>query len=319
MTTGPIALSAKAHHYIPKFYLKGFTGGDGKLWVYEKFQPMRESKPKFEAHRPDYYSHSEAGDRDETAEDMLKVIESNAAPVIRKLANPQYALTPVTAGHLLMFVGFMFVRVPSWREYLDELTVQMARDTHLGLANDKERFHKSCADFERDAGIKVGDYEEMRQYVLKGKFKLEQKSAAFNMGAMFMSGLDLIEQLREFSYEILYAPTGRVFWTSDSPVFTVRPDGKGMADIGVGVGWPGVEVIFPLNKRACIRFRRGIQAGSTVVPEHFLERINRITMMTAAKCLYSSDGYRRTARLFDEHGCRVRPGKESFLRGRVGG
>ena len=66
----------KAQHYIPNFYLKGFTDKAGTLWVYEKFNPMRASTPKKEAHRPDYYTHEENGQRDETAENMLKVIES---------------------------------------------------------------------------------------------------------------------------------------------------------------------------------------------------------------------------------------------------
>ncbi len=90
MTTSLTVPETKAQHYIPKFYLKGFTDNQGALWVYEKFKPLRESKPKKEAHRPDYYSHIEKGERDETAEDALKIVESQVAPTIRKLANPQY-------------------------------------------------------------------------------------------------------------------------------------------------------------------------------------------------------------------------------------
>jgi Protein of unknown function (DUF4238) len=63
---------AKAQHYIPKFYLKGFTDEQGKLWVCEKFKPIRDSKPKLEAHRPDYYTHAEQGERDETAEEYIE-------------------------------------------------------------------------------------------------------------------------------------------------------------------------------------------------------------------------------------------------------
>jgi Protein of unknown function (DUF4238) len=62
----PQAPKAKAQHYIPKFYLKGFTDKQGKLWVCEKFKPVRDSKPKLEAHRPDYYTHADWGERDET-------------------------------------------------------------------------------------------------------------------------------------------------------------------------------------------------------------------------------------------------------------
>src|SRR2546423_814977 len=134
------APATKAQHYIPKFYLKGFADKQGALWVYEKFKPLRKSKPKHEAHHPDYYTHAEDGERDETAEDVLKKVESQVAPVILKLANPQYVLTPKTAGDLVLFVAFMFARVPSWREHLDKITAEIARVKQLSTARDKQKF-----------------------------------------------------------------------------------------------------------------------------------------------------------------------------------
>src|SRR5690349_313567 len=108
-------MEAKDQHYIPKLYLKGFTDKNGVLWVYEKFKPIRASTPRDEAHRPDYYTHSETGERDESVEGVLEKVESRVAPVLRKLANSQYVLTPENASHLIAFVSFMFARVPSWR------------------------------------------------------------------------------------------------------------------------------------------------------------------------------------------------------------
>jgi uncharacterized protein DUF4238 len=145
-------LDAKDQHYIPKFYLKGFTDKKGVLWVCEKFKPIRPSKPKLEAHRADYYTHSEQGKRDETAENVLKEVESRVAPIIRKLANPQYVLTPENAAHLITFVAFMFVRVPSWREALDKMSARVAKDHQVKVARDRERFYKLCADFEKSGG-----------------------------------------------------------------------------------------------------------------------------------------------------------------------
>ncbi len=78
-----VSAEAKAQHYIPKFYLKGFTDEHGKLWVREKFEPIRASKPKLEARRPDYYTHAEQGERDETAENVLKEAESRAADCLQ--------------------------------------------------------------------------------------------------------------------------------------------------------------------------------------------------------------------------------------------
>jgi Protein of unknown function (DUF4238) len=147
----PPLSESKAQHYIPKFYLKGFTDPKGKLWVCEKFKPIRESRPKDEAHRPDYYTHADQGRRDETAENVLEGAESRAAPIVLKLANQQYALTPERAGHLIIFVAFMFARVPSWREHLDNIAAQVARQNVLKTAGDKTKFNRTCDALERSA------------------------------------------------------------------------------------------------------------------------------------------------------------------------
>jgi len=314
MSTSLAQAEPKAQHYIPKFYLKGFTDKQGVLWVFEKFKAVRPSKPKEEAHRPDYYTHTERGERNDDAEDALKVIESKVAPVIRKLANPQYDLTPENASSLILFVAIMFARVPSWRENVDKIIGKVMKDGHLKLAQDKERFHKSCADMEKVTGkpLKL-DYEELRQYVLKGEFEVVQASKAYNLRSMFECAFMLAAELGNFSYQVYYPPEGKVFVTSDSPVFTVQPDRSGRATIGVGVSRPGVEVCFPLNKKACLMLKRAAEPARVFIKESAVNLINKVTMATATQYLYTSEGHRRLARLFNQNGCKVRPGKESYL------
>ena len=311
MATNP---ETKSQHYIPNFYLKGFSDR-GVLWVYEKFKPLRKSKPKDEAHKPDYYTHAEQGERDETAEATLEAIESKAAPVVRKLANPQFRPTPEQMGHVYFFIAFMFARVPSWREHLDEVATQVIKDRQISNAKDKDKFHKSCADMEKDTGKPLGmDYEELRQYILKGEYRITQESTAFNLGSMFESAFTVADGLAHYSYEILYAPEGKVFLTSDSPVFTLQPDNRGQASIGMGFGWADVEVYFPLNKRACLRLKKGIESGAVLkTDEHHFSQINRVTMMNAASCLYSSEQFRKLSRIFDQYGCKIEPGKNAFM------
>ena len=312
--TPPETPEPKAQHYIPRFYLKGFTDKQGKLWVCEKFKPIRKSKPKDEAHRPDYYTHAEQGERDETAEDTLEEIESRAAPIIRKLANPAFRPTPQQMGHVYLFVAFTFARVPSWRENLDRIVARFAKDRQVNLAKDRAGFHRMCADMERDTGKPLGmDIEDLRQYILKGEYEVVQASRAFNLGSMFESAIDIAKHLNEFSYEVLYAPAERVFVTSDSPVFTLLPEGGRQATIGMGFGWPRVQVHFRLNKRACLRLKKGIESARLQISEQQLEQINRITMLNATQHLYSSENYRKTSRLFDQYGCKIKPGTNAFM------
>jgi hypothetical protein len=191
------ASEPKAQHYIPKFYLKGFTDHQKRLWVCERFKPIRDSKPKDEAQRPDYYTLAEQGHRNETAEDILKQVESKAAPIICKLANPQYVLTPENATHVMMFVAFMFARVPSWRENLGNLAAQLAKKKLLEAANDKEQFHRTCLEAEKEKGESLGvDFEELRQATLNDGFDIKQ-STAHNLGSMCLSALSIAKQLAE--------------------------------------------------------------------------------------------------------------------------
>jgi|GEM_PF-3681584 len=68
---GMVPVETQDQHYIPRLYLKGATDREGVLWVYEKLTPIKSSKPKHEAHHPDYYTHSVLGYRDEEAEKTL--------------------------------------------------------------------------------------------------------------------------------------------------------------------------------------------------------------------------------------------------------
>jgi hypothetical protein len=190
----------------------------------------------------------------------------------------------------------------------------VARNIHLKSASDKEEFHKVCEHVEKSMGKPFEiDYEELRQSILKGDYDIVQGSVAFNLGAMLQSVHGILKELKEFGYQALYAPAGHFFLTSDSPVFTIRRDSSGEATVGIGFGWPSVEVYFPLNKKTVLRMRRGIKPMGIPVRERRLEQINNLIMATATRYLYSSQSYKRIGRLFDERGCKVRPGKESFL------
>jgi hypothetical protein len=300
-------------HYIPKFYLKGFTDKDKNLWVYEKHKPLRQSTPKNEAHRPDYYTLNENDADKDVVERELSRIESLAAPIVRKLVTPQYVLTPENAGNLLLFAAFMFARVPAWRENLDKVAAQTMKRLHVSFARDKEAFHRICAKVASEKGSEFSDFEGLRELVLRDDYELVQMSSSFNLGAMITSATGVAKLIAQFGYRALYAPVGKSFFTSDAPVFTIGPDNSGIPCLGMGFDRPHVSVIFPLNKRACLCLKRGIEPRAELANAHQVDEINRLTMMTATNFLYSSERSRRTSRLFDERGCVVRAGKNAFM------
>ncbi|MCK5214372.1 MAG: DUF4238 domain-containing protein [Candidatus Omnitrophica bacterium] len=68
----------KRHHYIPVFYLKGFTNKEGILYVYDKDRdPVFESSPEGIAYENHYFSfRTPEGQRDsETVENYIMTLE----------------------------------------------------------------------------------------------------------------------------------------------------------------------------------------------------------------------------------------------------
>lgn len=308
------AIEIKAQHYIPKLYLKGFTDQEGVLWVYEKFKPIRPSKPKHEAHRPDYYTHEEFGYRDEEAERTLARIESLAAPVLKKIGNPQYELRPEGMAALLQFVAAMFARVPNFRDFLDRLSGRIRKFLFVEEARDKQNFHSMCADYAKniDRPLEL-DVEAFRQDILEGRFNLDNIPKDFSLRSMFSVAAIAQRQFKSFNFELLYAQHGQLFVTSDAPVYTLHQDGRKHAVLGMGFGWRRSEVYFPLNKRCCLRLKRGIQSQARYIEDGHVQEINRLTMFCAGQYLYVPEKVRRTARLFDEYGCKVKPGVNAFM------
>jgi hypothetical protein len=116
-----------------------------------------------------------------------------------------------------LFTAVMFARVPSWRRHLDTIAVNSYREMELRIARTKERFDQVCAEVEaRVSRPMKTNYETLRQRVLNDKREFVQTSNAFNLNAMFVSARSVARRLVEYDYQILYAPKGEFFVTSDS-------------------------------------------------------------------------------------------------------
>jgi hypothetical protein len=302
-------------HFIPKSYLKGFTEKK-VLWVCEQGKSIRASKPKEEANRPDYYTYERDGERDDSTERTLQKIESVVAPTLQKIGNRQFQLTDTARNELYYFTALMFARVPAWREHLDRLFSEITKEQQIKLAQEKDKFYASLKDFEINTGKTLDkDYEQLRQWVLKGEYEIKQTSVGFNLRSMFESVQHVAEMLLEYDYQLLYAPKDYYFVTSDTPVLTILPQPGKAAYLGVGFGLKRTEAYFPLNKRVCLRLKRDRKSAEKhELHIRAIESLNRTIMANASKYLYCPQGHKRTQRLFEEFGCKSKAGENAFMK-----
>jgi len=311
-----VPVESADHHYVPEFYLKGFMDKKHVLWVYEKgTNAPRPSTPKQEGHRENYYTFTDRGYADDSAEKMLSRAESMVAPTIRKLANPQFKMTDKQRSELYSFVALMFVRVPAYREFLDDQAGRMMKAFGQKKARDKEEFYAGLRQYESETGKPLGmDPEKLREFAMSDRYTVKQMSVAFNLQFALRACITIAEILdREYSDDVLYAPAGQFFLTCDNPIVTLGPGTDGQATIGMGFAWPQTEVVFPLNKRACMILSRRGQRQQIAASESRTKQINDLMMVVAQRYVYGPVGFRRLSRVFNERGPKIRYGENAFM------
>lgn len=130
---------ARRHHYVPEFYLRGFTARDtpGKVFVYDKDSgTTRGMSVKNAAVRRDYYRLHEAeahGISPNIIEDMLSVSEGKASIILPKLCR-QETLSNNERSSWAEFLALTYVRGPSTRQMVADVYGAVRADSdHVAL------------------------------------------------------------------------------------------------------------------------------------------------------------------------------------------
>lgn len=108
--------NSKRHHFIPKFFIKGFTGPDGKVAVFNKIKneldPIRKSPRQifFEWNRNTFQVN---GEKTDYVEKLYQFTEDQFAPLYKKIIRKDYKIRTQDFFPIIHFIGNCHYRVPS--------------------------------------------------------------------------------------------------------------------------------------------------------------------------------------------------------------
>ena len=305
----------RAHHYLPVFYLKGFTSETGKdkgsLWVYEIGKPPRRSKPENEAHERDLYASGRL-------EQVLSQIESAVAPFFRAIEDGYCHFTAEEWAGFTTFIALMWLRGPSGRDFVNGLYEWATENAAKKLAENAEEFAEFYQRFLESPGASTKlSAEEIRASILGNNWEVKQANQGFTLKLMF-DGIPRVSSiLNRKGWTVLISKDEEFFCTSDYPILSYLPDTPGRpggGTIGAGFGLPGVEVYFPLNKRQCLRLSDRAKNSGQLVPARYVRERNKFMMIGARRFLYATEKNRSMETLFNKVGCKAVPGKSAFMR-----
>ena len=131
---------------------------------------------------------------------------------------------------------------------------------------------------------------ELFKGIQNGDYMLKTPKDA-RIGRMFHLALVMAEPLFAMRWEVLRAPQGAAFVTTDDPFGVVLPKGiEPVYPYVVGISMKGTKKIVPLTRKVCLRIR-GAGMGTIYVgcSEQEVREINEILAANYDRFLFSSD------------------------------
>ncbi len=120
------------HHYIPEFYLKGFTNETNQFSIYSvRSKRFKQDGKLFSPESHFFKKHDNTiADLKRSPTDLLEqhyaILDDKIAPVFKKLKNEEgdncYGITPEDRVMLQYYVSILFWRLPSNNDIVKEMT-----------------------------------------------------------------------------------------------------------------------------------------------------------------------------------------------------
>ncbi|MBC7876712.1 MAG: DUF4238 domain-containing protein [Anaerolineales bacterium] len=258
------------NHYVPKFYLKGFTevSDSEMMFVYQKgtIEPFR-TQIKNIGNEKGLYP-------DELEIALANDIEKSANPILQKLRNFEL----ISEDEKLEFSRYMFsmwLRVPK----------------HLGWVIEKSPkiMDKTFSDVEKQLQQLAEKYPD-KAYLVNQRIK-QLHDIRTNKVDEFIKGMWLknipvgidrppVQILANMEWRFLESDSNQPFVTSDNPLFYFE---------SFGIGNEKSEVSFPLSKNLVLwaKWKMEIPSGFHKARTQFVKEINRRTISSALKFIFS--------------------------------
>lgn len=268
-------MARKAHHYIPRYYLKGFTESQSGsiIWVYEKGKQRRfRASINNVAHENYFYAiKRREGQRDTDAVEtyLAEQVEEPANPVIQKIRN--YVLpTQDERVQLSLYMDVMLKRVPQHRERIIKASPAVA-------ASVNDRWDRAFDDAIRQQPERFATIEKNRELVrqIVARFAESPPSETKVPRMSFR----IARAFYEMTWQFLTYRKQPVFVTNDNPLFFFE---------GIGIGKQESEITFPISSEIVLwgTHRQDLKEGFFDVGKRIVDEVNDRAGSVATRFLY---------------------------------
>lgn len=277
----------KQQHYVPKFYLKGFST-DGVLTVFDRTKDeIRERQlPENVAKVGHLYTFQDKEDRKRfDLEKLFDHVESEAAPILKSLANGD-RISSAERESFALFLGFSAVRTPA--------SIADARSVYAGFVKarsrlilaDERRTLEILRKMNGDGADDVLLREQARDVSKMARDEFHDLDVKVDPQFALLRSLEtwhiVAKQLFERDWMVLYAAgNDQSFLTSDSPIVLLSTS-TATRNLPIGYGSPHAQILFPLTS-TCALVAEG-SLGRIGRSDIEVDALRRYNMTVAQDC-----------------------------------
>lgn len=213
-------------------YLRAFadpSSKQGELWRYGPgFKPQVKA-PKGVAWEDYFYdAAAELPPEDNDIEDFFAEAETIAAPRLQKLREGDINLSDQERSELATFISLLLTRTRAHREMVNTIVSKLhvlgAKET-LETPGGVEDLIETNVRLGGER-LEVHQVRDALQAVVDGNVKVEQSSKAWTIKQIFEQSDAVDDLIASMHWNLLKAPEGHAFITSDNPVLITDPIGR---------------------------------------------------------------------------------------------
>jgi len=258
-------------HYVPQYYLKGFSQGSGsRIWVHDKQDGRKfATQIKSIANETGFYS-------PEVEQYLANTIEGPANTVLKKI-RVRDQITDEDKGTLAEYMTVMMKRVPRSKERVRELMPSVAEEL--------------AQEINQQLKIVSTEQPEKSEFIQRRKSEIQEILDRFSKEPPKQIWLDniipemspnVVAAISSMNWRFLTFDEKPAFFTCDNPVFFFT---------GIGIGKPQSEVTLPISSHITLlaTWKTGLSEGYFHATKQGVKEINRRTASNTTRFVFHCD------------------------------
>jgi hypothetical protein len=281
----------RKHHYVPQFYLRGFTDDKKQLLVTDRpTEKVFRTNPTNVAAQRDF--NTIEGEDPHAVEKALAEFEGKVAPAVERIKAAQSLANTEDRNALMNLICSLAIRNPRQRATINDFTGEiMQMMLEMALAT-RERWDGQIAKMKRDGAFDEKEnisYEDMKKFVKEKNYTLGLKQD-FNIEMEIKQHPELLQHIAARRWQMVVAKEGTGgFVTTDVPVTLRWSNNRNHGIYGPGFGVPDTTVLFPLSCDTCLVGRFEGEENKIEGDLFTVGRINSELISNARHQVYSKD------------------------------